>query len=150
MYIDTIVIRFGMEDSKKGFIPKRHGLQISEDSLLTLKDRTLMEKILYASVNGSIMYVVLCTRPDEAFTLSVRSRFQVNPGERQWEAVKCIVEYLRRTKDLFMIYGGEELKLQGYTDSSFQSDPNDSRSTSRFIFTSNGGSVSWKGDNMHI
>ena len=58
--------------------------------------------------------------------------------------MKCILKYLRRTKDLFLVYGGEELKLQGYTDSSFQSDPDDSRSTSGFLFTLNGGAVSWK------
>ena len=37
--------------------------------------------------------------------------------------MKCILKYLRRTKDLFMVNGEEELKLKGYTDSSFQSDP---------------------------
>ena len=144
MYIDTIVKRFGMEKSKKGFIPVRHGVQISkEHSTKTLEDRALMEKISYASAIGSIMYAMLCTRPDVAYALSVMRRFQANIGERYWEVVKCILKYLRRIKDLFLIYGGEELKLQGYTDSSFQSDPDDSRS-SGFLFTSNGGAVSWK------
>ena len=58
--------------------------------------------------------------------------------------MKCILKYLRRTKDLFLVYGGEELKPQGYTDSSFQLDLDDSRSTSEFLFTLNGGAVSWK------
>ena len=40
-----------------------------------------MEKISYASAIGSIMYAMLCTRPDMAFALSVTSRFQANPGE---------------------------------------------------------------------
>ena len=58
--------------------------------------------------------------------------------------MKCILKHLRKTKDLFMIYGGEELKLQGHTNSSLQSDPDDSISTSRFLFTLNGGAMSWK------
>ena len=70
-----------------------------------------MEKIPYASVIGSIMYAMLCTRPDVTFSSSVTSRFQANPSESHWEAVKCILKYLRRTKDLFLVYGGEELKL---------------------------------------
>ena len=145
MYIDTIVKRFGMENSKRGFILMRHEVQISkEHSPKTLEDRALMEKIPYASAIGSIMYAMLCTRPDVAFSLSVTRRFQANPGESHWEAVKCILKYLRRTKDLFMVCGGEELKLQGYTDSSFQSDPNDSRSTSGFLFTLNEEAVCWK------
>ena len=144
MYIDTIVKRFGMENSKRGFIPIRHGVRISKEHLpKTPEDRAFMEKIPYASAIGSIMYAMLCTRPDVAFALSVTSRFQAYPGESHWEAVKCILKYLRRTTDLFLVYGGEELKLQGYTDSSFQSNPDDSRSTSRFLFTLNGGAVSW-------
>ena len=71
-------------------------------------------------------------------------KFHANPGERHWEAVKCILTYLRRTKDLFLVYGGEELKLQGYIDSSFQSNPYNSRSTSGYMFTLNGGEMSWK------
>ena len=58
--------------------------------------------------------------------------------------MKCILKYLRRTKDLCLVYGEEELKLKGYTDSSFQSDPDDSKSTSGFLFTLNGGAISWK------
>ena len=79
-----------------------------------------------------------------AFALCVTSRFQANLGESHWEVVKCILKYLRRTKDLFLVYGEEEVKLQGNTDSSFQSDPDDSRSTFGFMFTLNGGAVSWK------
>ena len=90
------------------------------------------------------MYAMLCTRQDVAFVLSVTSRFQANPGESHWEAMKCILKYLRKTKDLFLVYGGEELKLQGYIDSSFQPDPDDSRSTSGFLFTLNGRAVYWK------
>ena len=120
MYIDTIVTRFGMENSKRGFILMRHGVQISkEHSLKTLEDRALMEKISYASAIGFIMYAMLCTRRDVASALSVTSRFQAVPGESHWEAMKCILKSFRRTKDLFLLYGGEELKLQGYTDSSF-------------------------------
>ena len=43
-----------------------------------------------------------------------------------------------------MVYGGSDLKLESYSDSSFQSDPDDSKSTSGYVFTLNGGAVSWK------
>ena len=83
MYIDTIVKRFGMQDSKKGFILMRHGVQISkEQSPKTPEDKALMERIPYASTIGSIMYTMICTRPDVAYALSVMSRFQADPGEK--------------------------------------------------------------------
>ena len=142
VYIDTIVKSFGMENSNKCFIPMRHRVWTSkEHSRKTPEDRVLMEKIPHASAIRSIMYTMLCTRPDVTFALSVTSRFAAKLDERHWEAMKYIFKYLRRTKDLFLVYGGEELKLQGYTDLSFQSDTDDSRSTSGFMFTLNGGSM---------
>ena len=72
------------------------------------------------------------------------SRFQADPGEDHWKAVKNILKYLRRTKYVFLVYGESELKLEGYTDSNFQSDPDDSKSTLGYVFTLYGGAVSWK------
>ena len=56
--------------------------------------------------------------------------------------MKNILKYLRRTKDIFLVYEGFDLKLEGYSNSSFQSDPDDSKSTLGYVFTLNGGAVS--------
>jgi hypothetical protein len=46
---------------------------------------------------------------------------------------------------MFLVYGGkEELVVTGYTDASFQTDPDELKSQSCFVFTINGGVVSWK------
>jgi hypothetical protein len=46
---------------------------------------------------------------------------------------------------MFLVYGGEEeLVVTGYTDASFQTDQDDSKSQSGYVFTINGGAVSWK------
>ena len=56
-----------------------------------------MAKVSYASAIRSIMYAMLCTRPDVAHALNVTSRYQAHSGEEHWKAVKCILKYLRRT-----------------------------------------------------
>ena len=83
-----------------------------------------MSKILYASVIRSIIYAMLCTRPDVSYALSITSRYQSDPGESHWIVVKNILKYLRRTKDVFLLYGGQEdeLVINGYTYISFQYD----------------------------
>jgi hypothetical protein len=145
-YIDKVLKRFNMEQSKKGFLPMSHGMRFSEKQCpSTPHERERMSKIPYASAIGSIMYAMICTRPDVSYALSVASRYQANPGESHWTLVKNILKYLRRTKDVFLIYGGEEeLVVNGYTDASFQTDVDDSQSQSGFVFTINGGAVSWK------
>ena len=98
--------------------------------------------IPYASTVGSVMYAMLCARPDVAYDLGIVSKFQADLGEDHWKAVKNILKYLRMTKDIFLVYGGSKLKLEGYTDSSFQSDLDNSKSTSGYVFTLYGGAVS--------
>ncbi|KAK8491402.1 hypothetical protein V6N11_073728 [Hibiscus sabdariffa] len=67
------------------------------------------------------------------------------PRNRSLDSSQKYPKYLRRTKDLFLVYGGEEeLGIKGYTDGSFQTDKDDSRSQSGFVFCLNGGPVSWK------
>ena len=91
------------------------------------------------------MYAMICTRPDVAYALSMCSRFQANPGEAHWTAAKNILKYLRRTKGMFLVYGGEdELVVKGYTDASFQTNRDDFRSQSGYIFCLIGGEVRWK------
>ncbi|KAJ9564428.1 hypothetical protein OSB04_000394 [Centaurea solstitialis] len=121
-YLDKILKIFKMENSKKGNLPLHHGIKISKD-LCPKSDAELekMSRVPYASAIGSIMYAMTCTRPDVSFALSMVSRHQQNPGEGHWTAVKNILKYLRNTKDMFLVYGGEkELKVTGYCDTSWQ------------------------------
>src|SRR5664279_4517336 len=105
-----------------------------------------MDMVPYASAIGSIMYAMICTRPDVSYALSVTSSYQADPGESHWMAVKNILKYLRRTKDMFLVFGGSEVDhaVRGYTDASFQTDLDDSRSQYGYMFILNGGAVSWK------
>ena len=129
-YIDKVLKWFNMQESKRGFLPMTHGINLSKAQCPKTQDeRERMNKIPYASAIGSIMYAMLCTRPDVSYALSMTSRYQSNPGECHWTAVKNILKYLRRTKDAFLIYGGEEeLVVKGYIDASFQYDKDNFRS----------------------
>jgi hypothetical protein len=99
----------------------------------------------YASTVGFIMYAMLCTRPYVSYALSMTSRYQKNSGEDHWTAVKNILKYLRRTKDLILIYDGEEhLTVTGYRDASFQTVRDDSKSQTGYMYMLNGGVVCWK------
>ncbi|MCQ7012854.1 hypothetical protein M9Y11_18445, partial [Clostridioides difficile] len=144
-YIDTILTRFNMQDSKKGFLPFRHGVHLSRDqSPKTSEEIEAMKTIPYASAVGSLMYAMLCTRPDICFAVGMVSRYQSNPGKAHWEAVKHILKYLRRTRDYVLVYRANELEPLGYTDSDFQSDRDQSKSTSGYVFTLGGGAIVWR------
>ncbi|KAM1746967.1 hypothetical protein ACFX11_013552 [Malus domestica] len=152
MYIDKVLSRFQMEQSKKGFLPVGHGIHLSKSmEPKTPEEIRQMSCIPYASAIGSLMYVMICTMPDIAYAVSITSRYQSNPGSEHWTAVKTVLKYLRRTKDMFLVYGGaSELRVEGYTDADFQSDVDDRSSNSGYVFTLNGGAVSWKSKKQSV
>ena len=143
-YIDKVLKQFSMEQAKKGFLPMSHGIHLSKTQCpSTTNERDRMSRVPYASAIGSIMYAMISTRLDVSYALSMTSRHQSDLGESHWTAVKNILKYFRRTKEMFLVYGGdEELVVTGYTDASFQSDKDNSKSQSGFVFTINSGAIS--------
>ena len=76
-YLDKILKRFKMDQSKKGFLPMLQGVRLSSaQSPTTTKDRERMKVIPYASAIGSIKYVMLCTRPIVCLVMSLAKGVQ--------------------------------------------------------------------------
>ena len=80
-YLDKILKKFKMDQAKKGFLPVLQGVRLSKtQSPTTAEDRERMKDVPYASAIGSIMYAMLCTRPDVCLAISLAGRYQSNPG----------------------------------------------------------------------
>ena len=63
-YLDKFLKGFKMDQSKKEFLYVLQGVKLSKTQSLTMaEDRKRMKVIPYATVIGSIKYVVLCTGP---------------------------------------------------------------------------------------
>ncbi|KAL0329236.1 UNVERIFIED_CONTAM: Retrovirus-related Pol polyprotein from transposon TNT 1-94 [Sesamum radiatum] len=108
-YIEKVLNRFKMENSKGGFLQMIHGIKLSKKQYpKTNEELKKMLDILYASAVGSIQYVIQCTRPNVAYALS----WTVDTGNLYY--------------------------------ASFQSDDDDAKSQSSFVFKLNGGVVAWK------
>ena len=95
-------------------------------------------------LTGSLMYVMICTKPDIAYAVGVVSYFLSNPGRLHQEAVKWIMRYLLDTSRLKLTFGSEKLVLVGYIDSDMAGDVDNRRSTSGYLMTFSRGVVSWK------
>src|SRR3954451_9818556 len=108
-YLDKVLKKFRMDESKEWFLPMLPGKTLRKtQSPATAEERERMNKIPYSSAIGSIMYAMLCTRPDIAHAVSLTSRYQSDPGTEHWTAVKNILKYLKRTKDMVLSYRGDE------------------------------------------
>ena len=64
IYLDKFLKEFKMDQSKKEFLSVLQGVKLSKtQSPTTTEDRKRMKVINYATIIGSIKYVVMCTRP---------------------------------------------------------------------------------------
>ncbi|KAL3835280.1 hypothetical protein ACJIZ3_003671 [Penstemon smallii] len=144
-YIEKVLQRFNMGNAKVVSTPLALHFKLSmKQSPSTDEEKAYMQKIPYASAVGSLMYAMVCTRPDIAHAVGIVSRFLSNPGKEHWEAVKWIMRYLRGSSDLRLCFGSEKPTLIGYTDSDMAGDIDSRKSTSGYLVSFAGGAVSWQ------
>uniref|UniRef100_A0A803QQ23 Gag/pol protein n=1 Tax=Cannabis sativa TaxID=3483 RepID=A0A803QQ23_CANSA len=134
-----------MNNTKGAVMPSRHGVRLCKEQCpIDPQKIEDMRRFPYASTVGSLMYAMLCTRPNIYYVAGIVSRSQSNPGKEYWTTVKHILKYLKRTKDNVLVYKSGALNPLGYTNLDFQAFLDDRKSTPRMIFTLAGGAVDWK------
>ena len=70
------------ENFKKGYLLIGQEITLfKKDCPTTSQKRERMSKILYTSIVRSIMYAMICTRPNVAYSLGVVSRYQSDLNE---------------------------------------------------------------------
>ena len=102
------------------------------------EERHYMNKVPYASAVGSLMYAMICTRPNISHAVGVVSRYMSNPGKQHWEAVKWILRYIRGTTGKGLLYGGadeSESVATGYVDSDYAGSLDTRKSQTGYVFT---------------
>nr|GEW78414.1 hypothetical protein [Tanacetum cinerariifolium] len=98
-YIDKILNRFKMENSKRSNIPMQEIFDLNKtQGALKPKEVKRRQNVPYALVVGSIMYAVRCTRPDIAVVQNITSHYQHNLGEPHWTPMKTILNRLESSK----------------------------------------------------
>ncbi|CAN0846213.1 Retrovirus-related Pol polyprotein from transposon TNT 1-94 [Linum grandiflorum] len=144
-YIERVLERFKMSKAKTVSTPLAGHFNLSSKHCPTSEeDKEEMKNVPYASAVGSLMYAMVCTRPDIAHAVGVVSRFLSNPGKEHWAAVKWILRYLRGTSRVCLCFGNGKAMLEGYTDANMAGDVDSRKSTSGYMMTFAGAAVSWQ------
>ena len=76
-----------------------------------------MKDIPYMSMVGALRYAADCTHPDIAFATSQLARHLQSPGSEHLHAVKHCFQYLKTTRDYWVVLRGEaKEEPTGYSD----------------------------------
>ncbi|GJW61925.1 zinc finger, CCHC-type containing protein [Tanacetum coccineum] len=98
LYVDDMLI-FGTDqvqvDLTKEFLSSRFSMKDMEVSTpmdtsekLMLNNGQAVSQLEYSRVIGSLMYAMICTRPNIAFVVGKLSRYTSNLGTQQWQAIQ--------------------------------------------------------------
>jgi hypothetical protein len=97
----------------------------------------------YRKMVGGLMYAMVSTRPDLAYSLSVVSRFLSCPTQTHCELVSHIYMYVRGTLDFKIRYEAKSnLELTGYVDAAYGNNKRGT-STTGYCFLVGDGLISW-------
>ena len=145
-YAKRLLKRFNMHSCSPLTTPLPYGLFLSmEDCPANTSEIEEMRKVPYHEVLGSLMWMQVATWPDLSYPVNLLAHFAHNPGKTHWNALKHVLEYIKRTLDYTIRYhAGAILDPVGYVDSDFAGCKNTRRSTEGNIFMVAGGLVSWK------
>jgi len=114
-YINTIIRQFGLMDAK----PAKSSLDPQTDLANTCCEDKLVNRKEYLSMVRSLMYTALGSRPDIAFSVTVLSRYNVQPLEMHVTTAKRVLRYLKTMAGFRIHYRRlpNPITIIGYTDS---------------------------------
>ena len=132
-YACSLLKHFGMENCGGSQVPLSSTTSYGKEHCPeTDEDKEIMENVPYRQAIGSLMYLMVSTRPDLAYAIQILSRFGANPGPVHWKGVKKVLQYISHTLNYGLVYQRTQEKLTGFCDADFSSCVDTSRSNGGF------------------
>jgi hypothetical protein len=140
-YAHDVLERFGMSECKGSSIPMDPGLQLPR----RLPSDSAKLDYDYRAVVGSLMYLMVTSRPDLSYSVTYLARYLNCYDRVHTAAAQQVLQYLKATQEYGLTYRhrGNET-IVGYSDSDYGSCVETRRSTTGYVFFLSGGAISWK------
>ncbi|CAI7874101.1 unnamed protein product [Closterium sp. NIES-53] len=139
--VHQVLQHFGFQFSSPQPTPLSTGHSLSTPP----SDESVEPSVPYPELVGCLTYLMTCTRPDLAYSLSLLARY-VAPGRHRkvhWDAAKRVLHYLCGTSGMGLMLGERGLVvLIGHVDASWVDDSATQQSSQGYTFSLGSGSVS--------
>ena len=147
-YLKGVLERFDMKDCK----PRTTPSELKLDDYDHPAENSADDVTKYREIVGSLIYAMMCSRPDLAFIVTKLSQNLANPAQGDWITTKHVLRYIKGTLEKKLMYTKSQhgLEIVGYSDSDWAS-AKDRRSTTGYCFSLNqqGPPISWKSKKQH-
>ena len=139
-YLKTVLQRCGMQNAKSAAtpLPARYVPKPLEEQANPERQSR------FQTVIGSLLYLMLGTRPDIAFAVTKLAQYASNPSEDHLNKAFYICRYLVGTQHYHLTYDRASGQgISACTDSDWASDPLNRRSQSGYFVKMAKGLISW-------
>ena len=140
-YCKNILQKFNYQNINTKSTPMENKLLIEE--ITTNINYELTKK--FQEMIGSLLYLMIHTRPDISFAITRLSQFNKNANSTLIQHAKRIFQYINKTKD-YGIYvdPSDKMILKGYCDASYAEHNSNKKSISGYVFFLDDTPISWK------
>lgn len=137
--INRLLEKFNMMECSTVTTPVANVKELYKDIGDKLEDNKMYRKLI-----GSLMFIMLGTRADIAFSVTLLSRFLDCPRIHHWKAAKRILRYLKGTVTLRLVYRStNRTTLSVFTDADW-ANSQDRKSVSGISIFHDGNLIQWR------
>lgn len=140
-YLETVLKKFNLLNAKPAITPLPAGY------IPTANQESVNPQLRqrYQQVIGSLLYIMIGTRPDIAYAVTKMAQYSANPSREHLNKALYICRYLAGTRHYALVYNGKsDVGLEAYTDSDWAADTDNRQSTTGFFYKLANGIISWK------
>ena len=140
LFIDNILSKYYKGTQRRVETPLDPGTKLKKGD----PNKSIINGFPYREILGALNFLAQCTRPDLTYAVSYLSKFSACHDESHHKAVIHVLRYLNHTRCEGITYTRDSnLDPYGFSDATWGSDLENSRSVSGYIFYLGGGPVVW-------
>lgn len=136
--IENLVKKFNIENCKHFKTPMEKNLDLKRSC-----DDKLNTKLPYKELLGSLMYIMMGSRPDICFSVSYFGKFQDCATDEHFKHLLRVLKYLKSTINYKLYFCRSDKNLVGYSDADWANDNFDRKSVSGYCFKLFDNVISW-------
>ena len=145
-YLNRVLHKFDMIECKPRNTPCEKDINAFYNNPNKPKAKQKSSK-LFREIVGSLIYAMLCTRPDISWIITKLSQHLDDPNNVDWLLINHVMRYIKGSLETKLCFTkSDKLQLVGYCDADWGGDPGERKSTSGYYFCLNnrGPPISWK------
>ena len=134
--------RFKLKPRHSVNIPLPEGFQ---NTILEspLADEVFLKDFEYKAKVGSLLYFMICMRPDIAFYIGLVARYSNRPTKAACAAVTQLLQFVYNTRHVKLVLGGVNADLTGFCDSELGGCKSTRKSTGGYAVFLGYGIIDW-------